>query len=354
VVIGILPPPVTGMSLIVDRMTRELRALGRVRVLNLSNGHPPDSVRCRIGKFARFWKAAATLAAWSVRGRFRIYFAPDSGMGMFYNVIVAAIARAAGHRVVLHHEAYAYTERRDWRMALITRILRRNALHVVLSENMRRRFVARYPDAANCVVLSNSFAVIGEGAKPPVARRRLVLGHISNLSVDKGFDLVIETLDAARGADLDVAMVLAGPTRGAREREILKAALERHGARLDYRGPVYGREKERFYGDVDLLLFPTRYRNEADPLVVLEALDRGVPVIAYERGCIAEHVAPGAGFVIASDDDFVAGALALVEEYASAPGKLARLSEAAAANVPALRNRARASLESVVSAIGAL
>jgi hypothetical protein len=104
-----------------------------VRVLNLSNGHPPDSLRCRLGKFFRFWAAAAKLATWSFKGRFRVYFAPDSGRGMLYNMIVASIARAAGHRVILHHEAYAYTEKYDWRMSVITRILGAQALHVVLS-----------------------------------------------------------------------------------------------------------------------------------------------------------------------------------------------------------------------------
>jgi glycosyltransferase involved in cell wall biosynthesis len=206
----------------------------------------------------------------------------------------------------------------------------------------------------NCVVLSNSFAVIGRGTKPPGVRRRLVLGHISNLSVEKGFDLVIDTFDAAVRAGLDVAMVVAGPTRTPREREILDSALSRHGDRVQYRGPVYGEEKEAFYRDVDILLFPTRYRNEADPLVVLEAIDRGVAVIAYERGCIAEHVPPDAGFVIPSGGDFVASALAVVEEYASTPAKLARFSELAGRNVPVLRERARTSLESVVTAIGAL
>ena len=37
---------------------------------------------------------------------------------------------------------------------------------------------------------------------------------------------------------------------------------------------------------IDILLLPTRYVNEVEPLVILESLRNGVPVLANSRGCI--------------------------------------------------------------------
>jgi glycosyltransferase involved in cell wall biosynthesis len=45
-------------------------------------------------------------------------------------------------------------------------------------------------------------------------------------------------------------------------------------------------------------LFPTKYVNEADPLVIHEALRNGVYVIACERGAIAETLGHGAGLAV--------------------------------------------------------
>jgi glycosyltransferase involved in cell wall biosynthesis len=172
--------------------------------------------------------------------------------------------------------------------------------------------------------------------------------------VEKGFDLVLRTFEAAREEGLDVRLRLAGPTRSAVEARMLANVLKRHGGRVHYVGPVYGVDKEAFYNAIDLVLFPTRYRNEADPLVLLEALDHGVPVIAYSRGCIQEHVPAEAGCVVDADEDFSERALAVIRDYVSSPAKLDRASEDAIRYVPKMRDRAHADLEGVLSAIGSL
>ena len=51
-------------------------------------------------------------------------------------------------------------------------------------------------------------------------------------------------------------------------------------------GPLYGGDKQRFFQRTDLLLFPTRYQNEAEPVTLHEALQAGATVVAASRGCI--------------------------------------------------------------------
>jgi glycosyltransferase involved in cell wall biosynthesis len=52
---------------------------------------------------------------------------------------------------------------------------------------------------------------------------------------------------------------------------------------------------------LDIFLFPTRYVNEAEPLVIYEAMRRGVHVIACDRGSIAEMLRDGAGLVLPAE-----------------------------------------------------
>ena len=66
-----------------------------------------------------------------------------------------------------------------------------------------------------------------------------------------------------------------------------------------------GDVKVAFYRDIDMFLFPTPWRQEAAPLVIYEALAAGCPVLATDRGLIAEFVPDLGGAVCPRDVDFV-------------------------------------------------
>ena len=70
---------------------------------------------------------------------------------------------------------------------------------------------------------------------------------------------------------------------------------------VEYLGAVYDAQKERFYSQLDLFVFPTNYANEAEPLVIYEAMRQGVHVIACDRGSIAEMLRNGAGSAFSSE-----------------------------------------------------
>src|SRR4029077_6117789 len=55
------------------------------------------------------------------------------------------------------------------------------------------------------------------------------------------------------------------------------------------------------YVQVDVFVFPTNYVNEAEPLVLYEAMRQGVHVIACDRGAIAEMLRNGAGFAFSRE-----------------------------------------------------
>ncbi|RLB00740.1 MAG: glycosyltransferase family 1 protein, partial [Deltaproteobacteria bacterium] len=65
-----------------------------------------------------------------------------------------------------------------------------------------------------------------------------------------------------------------------------------------FRGPLYGTEKVRELVSSDIFVFPT-HPPEAFPLVILEAMAVGLPIVSTEVGSIPEIVADGVnGFVV--------------------------------------------------------
>ena len=73
-------------------------------------------------------------------------------------------------------------------------------------------------------------------------------------------------------------------------------------SRISLLGPKYGKQKSREYQKAHLFVFPTSFQQECFPLVILEAMNFGLPVVASTEGAIPEIIENGIdGFVISMD-----------------------------------------------------
>lgn len=64
-------------------------------------------------------------------------------------------------------------------------------------------------------------------------------------------------------------------------------------------GAVYGDEKDVYWNNTDVFVFPTFYHNECFPLVLLEAMQHGLPCISTDEGAIPDIIDDGVtGFVV--------------------------------------------------------
>ena len=59
-----------------------------------------------------------------------------------------------------------------------------------------------------------------------------------------------------------------------------------------------GKKKQELFKKANLFIFPTRYKNEAFPLSILEALSYGVPVIATDEGSIPYILDEKSGIIL--------------------------------------------------------
>ncbi|WP_161939910.1 glycosyltransferase family 4 protein [Dissulfuribacter thermophilus] len=179
--------------------------------------------------------------------------------------------------------------------------------------------------APNVVVLSNGalFPIEKSSVQRPKVR---TIGFLSNLTYEKGGGIVTALAKAIKDRSWPLKVVVAGPCVDDQLSSELKAA-EAKGI-LQWIGPVYGNEKEKFWSTIDVFIFPTQYQNEAEPLVLWEALATGTPVIAYRRGCIAEQVAE-AGVIVPINENFIGKALSVLDSCIKDTAYYKALSETA-------------------------
>lgn len=244
-----------------------------------------------------------------------LYLVPDGGAGLLYSLAqVRAAARGFG-RLVIHHRTYLYIDYPKRAMAAIVSTVPDRTIHVFLTQGMALDFQNRY-GPVNYLVASNARFVESEALASPPARQpgRLRIGHLSNLCREKGFFDVAAAFDALRASNCDVELRLAGPVVDREVDSRLSQLRRDHGDLIFHNGPVHGTQKADYYRALDLFLFPTRFRQEAAPNVVYEALAAGVPTLATNLGCLREMLPEQFGAVCDTPDRFPK----LVVEYTQA------------------------------------
>jgi len=349
IVSGRLPPPVDGMSrvtaLVLDRLRDRLRGRGDVEVADLSPGWNGGGLGYHRRKIGRVLGAMGRLAGGVRRADRRFYMPVDSGWGTLYTAALAGTARLFGYERTLHHHSFATIAEPTWRMRLLTRIAGADCTHVLLCPAMQMRFQRIYPAARTCMTMSNAIFTPPVPSPRPPRGGPLRIGHLSNLCGDKGLDTLFALLRGLQMAGVEAKLLLAGPGLSQRDNAMVAAGLMAFDGAVEYRGPVSDAGKAAFYRDIDVFVFPTRYRNEAQPLVLFEAMAAGVPVLAHDRGCIGSDVPRDS--LVPQGADFVAAALPILGAWDADREALAAASEQAL-------TRARVAFEAGRSGLDAL
>jgi glycosyltransferase involved in cell wall biosynthesis len=174
------------------------------------------------------------------------------------------------------------------------------------------------------------------------------VGFLGNISREKGIMEILSIAERLEDQGAGVEVYIAGPFENVAVEKAVREAAARLRT-LEYVGPRYGSEKESFWDLIDLLLFPSTYSNETAPLVVHEAMGHGVPVIAWERGCLSDMVASDSGVLVQRDQDFVAVALECLLKWQRDPAAFAEISKAAAQDFSKQQARSRASLVALLN-----
>ena len=205
----------------------------------------------------------------------------------------AAVARRAGAPVLAHVHEVIEGGRRG---AVAARILRATADVVVAPSQCSAAALARAGVPAVSVVHNG----VPLPARPaiPNGHVRPVVGTVATISRQKGSDLFLEASRRVRESEPAVEFRMVGPLAPEPDRAWAEG-LVAVGREADVRWSTTTDVFDELAG-WDVFVLPSR--REAFPLVVLEAMAAGLPVVATRVGGIAEQILPGAGILVPPDD----------------------------------------------------
>ncbi len=240
-----------------------------------------------------------------------VYITPNACGGAFYkDFVVVQMIKGMGYKVVVHyHNKGVATHQDRWLDdALYKRFFK--GIKVILLSECLYSDVKKYVDRKNVFVCANgipcSSFLDSHPSSPSTSPNNIPhILFLSNLLVSKGVVVLLDALrilkdkgcsfvcDFVGGETVEMDAVMF-------ESEVAKRGLE---GMVVYHGRKYGKDKETFFNSSDMFVFPTFYHNECFPLVLLEAMEYGLPCISTMEGGIPGIVDDGkTGFLVSKHD----------------------------------------------------
>lgn len=312
--VGPLPPPHHGMANVNLMMLDRLNGIARVEVIDIASGVETPGLRAKLRRLARIGAAVPRLCAARLNGARVAYGSVDDGSGGWLTCIWVGVARLLGMRIFLHHHSFRYLFEPNRPVALLARVAGPRSEHIVLCPRMASLMQAHYEVAGKVAIVANTTLVPPAADLPERAPRPFTIGMMSNLNFEKGVGRFLDVLTRLVERGVDVRGVLAGPAMTKDIEAAIESARRLLGDHLEWKGRVSGAQKEEFFGAIDLFVYPTHF--DAYPLVVIEALVRGVPVCTTDHGCLNAFAALDTVTIIPKERPFESEAIPAIETLA--------------------------------------
>jgi glycosyltransferase involved in cell wall biosynthesis len=301
-----LPPPTHGAALVNAQVVRSRRLASAFDVTVVPIAMIDDLKRIRRFELAKI--ARSLKLYWSVARRLLSVTRPDlvyltlspAGWAFYRDLVMVALLRSFGVRHVFHlHGRGVAAAKSAWKRTLYGFVFAR-ARVIVLGELLCQdveAFIGRdgifivpngVPDvrAAERSILRSGTHLAGRNGAPKVF-------FLSNMLIAKGPLVLLEALAVLANRNVPFKAVFAGAWRGEISAEAFFARVHVLGLddRVIHRGPLHGAEKAEAFAQADVFALPTW--NDALPLVVIEAMMHGLPVVTTYIGALPEVVASG-------------------------------------------------------------
>ncbi|HXX75647.1 MAG TPA: glycosyltransferase family 4 protein [Nitrospiraceae bacterium] len=228
---------------------------------------------------------------------------------LFREGLLILTARLFGAQVVTHLRGAQLVE---WYQArfypvriLVRSIFRMIHLGLLPGDSLKGLYSELIPESKLAVVPNGVDDIqrrerLGETSQPRAWR----ILHLNFLDRAKGSLVLLAAIPTVLRHRTDVEFVFAGPWLHSDQEREAHRYVEQHGlgSYVQFTGEVMGTEKERLFQSADLFVFPG-IGQEGQPLVVLEAMASGLPVVYTDRGCLRETVIDGEAGVEAYTND---------------------------------------------------
>lgn len=314
-----LPPPIHGVSVMNDLIRRStlINAHISCEYINLATTKDIKDLRkSTLYKYFLTLKILANILRKLLFQRYaKVYITIfPFGFAFYKDALMVLAAKLCRKKVVLHLHTYGFKKASE-KSTLVKgfyRLVFKNTRVICLGDALVEDIEHLY--AGEVDILPNGIPQVNFENTYGVKDQPVNLLYLSNLIKGKGILLIMEAAQRLKAKGLSFCLRVAG-AEGDVTYAMLEEIIKTHQlhAYVQLLGPKYGEEKLQEFKQADIFLLPSDY--DTFGLVLLEAMQFGVPCIATAIGAIPEVIGGGRGVLLEdlSVDTLVAKIEALMQ-----------------------------------------
>jgi len=315
--LGRFPPPIHGAALMNQNYFEALKKEKDIYIKNIKINYSDSleevgkiNLKKLIGFFIVFFNLIKEL----------LFFRPDiiyfelapKGLAFFRDSIYIIICKLFRKKILFHLHAKGLTTlKKNFISRNYAKFIFKNTSVIILSSIFyyevkgffRKKKIFIIPNAIKDELTEKQFENI---IKKRNKNKKTILLFLSNILKSKGPLDVLKICKELKDDKIKFVCNFVGAFQEEKFKkrfyeELKKLELEKE---CVYLGPKYGKEKFKLLEKTNYLIFPTR--EDAFPIVILEAFMFGIPVFSYDTGAIREIISKNYLGFVAKQKDYIA------------------------------------------------
>ena len=214
------------------------------------------------------------------------YVTPNAKGGAFYkDFLVVMLLKIMRQNVIVHyHNKGVATRQNRCFDNLLYKMFFKNLKVILLSENLYQD-IKKYVKYKDVYICPNGIPI--HENLPTVPQKEFNILFLSNMMKEKGVWDLLEACAILKKKGKPIKCHFVGKWSDIKEEQFIDEINKRELTEYVFaHGAKYGNEKDVFLQKTDVFVFPTYYNNECFPLVLLEAMEQGLPCISTNEGGI--------------------------------------------------------------------
>jgi glycosyltransferase involved in cell wall biosynthesis len=291
-IIGPFPPPVSGVSIANEVLSRGLSV--KKWKVSIINSEYSQEITSRHGKVSikKLYFIRTYLLIFKVFFSDIIYITiGQSFFGVLKYLPFMLAAKLAGKKLVVHlhgnHLLNEYNSLKGIKKAIFAKIISMFDNGIVLSKSLRNNF-RPFLDNDSIFELNNFFekglCMPNQEFKQQKDYAELKVVFLSNLLEEKGINVLLEAVKILKDKGISIQVKVAGKMIKENDLSVYFNTLDN----VTYVGVVHGRQKQNLLLWSTVFCLPTFYKMEGQPISIIEAMAMGNLILTTNHAGIMD------------------------------------------------------------------